>query len=99
MIEEDRGIIIVVVGIVSLIFVAGNYETIHSLGSGFFPSIPHKFVDGEYRTICNEMCFDLMKNSATKGYDPNFLKTPKVKQTCIDAGTYSKQMGFCLMIK
>lgn len=56
------------------------------------------FINGVYTVFCNKMCFDLLKNPVTKGYDPNFLKLPSVKQVCIDAKDYGKSMGFCNLI-
>jgi len=80
--------------IIIVFFMIGNITTIFGLDTGFFAGIPHTFVNGVYKSICNEMCFDLNENSATKGYDPQFLALPMVKITCIDAKDYGK-MGYC----
>ena len=56
------------------------------------------FVNGVYTVFCDQMCFDLVKNAPTKGYDPKFLAMPVVKESCIDAKDYGKQMGFCSLV-
>jgi len=56
------------------------------------------FVNGVYIVFCDQMCFDLVKNKSTKGYDPKFLAMPKVQQTCIDSKEYGKNMGFCELV-
>ena len=77
--------------IISLFLIIGLTQTIDGLNTGF--------VNGVYTVFCNQMCFDLIKNQSTKGYDPEFLKIPLVKQTCSDAMEYSKSMGFCDLVK
>lgn len=42
---------------------------------------------------CAKWCFDPTKNSATKGYDPEFLQQPIVKDTCIQAHADLQEVG------
>ena len=77
-----------------LVITINGYQLIDGLNTGFFAGIPHNFVNGEYTPICYEMCFDLVKNPNTKGYDPKFLSMPEVKKVCTDAKDYG-DMGYC----
>jgi len=77
--------------IISFSLIIGSIQTIDGLNTGF--------VNRVYTVFCNQMCFDLIKNPSTKGYDPEFLKIPLVKQTCSDAMEYGKSMGFCDLVK
>lgn len=82
-------------GIVILIILTSQPIITNGLDSGFFAGIPHKIVNGIYISICNEMCFDAIKNSTTKGYDQEFLSLQKVKDTCVDAVNDGYKMGYC----
>ena len=44
---------------------------------------------------CVILCFDIIKNADTKGYDPQFLKMEKVKTTCQDAINDGVKLGYC----
>lgn len=49
---------------------------------------------------CKIMCFDPVKNKATNGFDPQFLKLPETKQTCQESHadlmkSRMKDLGFC----
>ena len=81
--------------ILNIIIITGTMTMAYGLNTGFFAGIPHTFVNGIYESICNDMCFDQIKNSSTKGYDPNFLKIQLVKDSCYEALKSGYSMGFC----
>ena len=87
-------IIFLIVASLTIYLVTSNFVMNASGLEGFFAGIPHSFVNGEYTSICYQMCFDLIKNSSTKGYDPKFLSMPEVKKVCTDAKDYG-DMGYC----
>jgi len=49
----------------------------------------------KYEVKCYDMCYSLMKNFSTGGYDPRFLALPEVKSTCIEAIKDGAVLGFC----
>lgn len=44
---------------------------------------------------CDFMCYDILKNYSTKGYDPKFLAMPVVKISCVIATNDGATLGFC----
>lgn len=56
------------------------------------PPTPKPYV---YEVKCYDMCYSLMKNYSTKGYDSSFLAIPLVKQTCVIAVSDGAVLGFC----
>ena len=91
-------IIFLIVASLTIYLVTSNFVMNASGLEGFFAGIPHTFVNGIYESICNEMCYDLIKNPSTKGYHAKFLAIPVVKDSCIDAESYAKEMGFCSLV-
>jgi hypothetical protein len=84
-----------VIWLVIFLIITSEPTIIQGLKTGFVAGIPHTIVNGVYKSIYNDMCFDLIKNSATKGYDPKFLSMPIVKESCNEALKSGYIMGFC----
>ena len=65
------------------------------LTSGIAHALNTGFVNGVYTVFCNEMCYDLIKNQSTKGYDPKFLSLTEVKENCKIVQSFNVSMGYC----
>ena len=81
-----KGYLIFTVILLIAMFIGLYFNFADALKAGFV---------AEVDKICHVMCYDLVKNANTEGYDPEFLKMSEVKQACFESGDYAKGLGYC----
>lgn len=91
--------LIIIIGVIAIIAIIGGMAIVGlSKPTIQIPPViipPEVKPPYKYEVKCYDMCYSLMKNYSTKGYDPRFLAIPLVKPTCIDAIKDGAILGFC----